>query len=117
MTNQQELANTFCDMHKSLYGCRARFCYDWTVEELESGIVRLQEEINEEHGYEERQRKELAEQCHVSVEQIIEWENEQRKVWQTHGSLHMAEINRDYIESLPVEPYEEAHHFELGKAA
>lgn len=117
MTYQQDLANTFCDMHKSLYGCRARFCYDWAVEELESGITRLQEEINEEHGYEERQRKELAEQCHVSVEQIIEWENEQLKFWQTQGSLHMAEINRDYIESLPVEPYEDAHHFELGKAA
>lgn len=117
MTYQEELANTFCDMHKSLYGCRARFCYDWSVVELEAGISRLQEEINEEHGYEERQRKELAEQCHVSVEQIIEWENQQREVWQTHGSLHMAEINRDYIESLPAEPYEAFHSIELGKVA
>jgi hypothetical protein len=107
MNYQQELANTFCDMHKSLHGCRARFCYDWSVEELESGIARLDQQIQEELNYEKQQRENLASECHVSVEQIVEWERGE-------CSGQYVEVNRDFIESLPVEPYEWAHELEVA---
>ena len=115
MTHHQELAECFSDMHKSMYGCRARFAYDWTVEELQDGINRLQDEIEEENNREQKEREELAAQCHVSVDQIIAWEDEQYDVWRyTNNALNMQTIDRDFIESLPVEPYEWAHELEVA---
>ena len=110
MTNQQNLAETFSDMHKSLYGCRARWAYDMSEEELERGIERLGEEIEYEWNREEIERKELAVQCHVSVEQIEEWEK-------TEFSSIFNVVDRKFIESVPAEPYEEFHCIELGVAA
>lgn len=107
MTKQQELAETFSDMHKSLYGCRARWAYDMSVEELESGIERLGDQIDEEINAEKQERENLAAQCHVSVDQIIEWERGE-------CSGQHVDVDRDFIESLPVEPYEWAHELEMA---
>jgi len=110
MTYQQELAETFSDMHKSLYGCRARWAYDMSEEELKRSIERLGEEIEYEWKREEIEREELAVQCHVSVEQIKEWEK-------TEFSSVFNVVDREFIEAIPVEPYEEYHSIELGIAA
>lgn len=110
MTRQESLAECFSDMHKSLYGCRARWAYDMSVEELERSIERLQEEIEYEEKREEIERQELAVQCHVSVEQIEEWEK-------TEFSSIFNVVDREFIEAIPVEPYEEFHDIELSMAA
>ena len=117
MNRHDELAELFSDMHKSMYGCRARWAYDMSEEDLEIAVKRLGEEIEEENNREEVERNELAAQCHVSVEQIIKWENEQNMMWRYGMGYNMQTVDQAFIESLPAEPYEEAHYFELGKAA
>lgn len=117
MTRQEMLAETFSDMHKSLYGCRARWAYDMSEQELERSIERLGNEIEEEFNREENERKELAAQCHVSVEDIDRWEREENEMWKFTGVYKIQQVDQEYIESRPVEPYEEAHSFELGRAA
>lgn len=117
MTNQQMLAETFSDMFKSIHGCRARWAYDLSVEELERGMDRMQEEIIEQENWEEEERKRLAAICHVSVDQIAQWEREEDQMWKITGVYKIQQVDQEYIESRPVEAYEDAHYFELGKAA
>lgn len=117
MTRQEQLAEIYSDMHKSLYGVRARWAWDLSEESLEISIARLDEEIYEEFQREKLQREQLAAKCNVSVEQIIEWEEEQNELWRYGMGRKMKTVDQAFIESLPVEPYEEAHRFELGGAA
>lgn len=116
-TRQESLAELFSDMHKSLYGCRARWAYDMSEEDLERSVERLGQEIEEEFHREENERKELAAQCHVSEDDIIRWEKQENEMWKYTGVYKIQSVDQKYIESLPAEPYEEAHYFELGKAA
>jgi len=117
MTHQEMLAETFSDIFKSIEGVRARWAYDMTVEELERGIERMQEQIIEEENWEKEERKRLAAICHVSVDDIVRWEREEDQMWKFTGVYRIQQVDQEYIESRPVEAYEDAHLFELGKAA
>ena len=60
---------------------------------------------------EQEERENLASACHVSVEQIIEWESSE------YNWARAVKIDVAFIDAQPVEPYEEFHSFELGRAA
>lgn len=115
--DRMQVANNISDCSKAAVGSRQGVDWkDYSLAELNEILDGWVELANAEYQYEvEREQQEeidrenLAVSCHVSVEQIIEWESSQDTWYNT--------IDREFIESIPVEPYEEAHYFELGKAA
>lgn len=117
--DRMQLGNSISDCSKAAVGCRIGV--DWTehtkaeLEEILDGWVRMANEQYEAEceweKREEEERENLASQCHVSVDQIVEWES------QYDDCYRSAIVDRDFIESRPVEPYEEYHSIELGMAA
>lgn len=59
-TELEQLQISYSEMHKDVYGCRARFHYDWDLERLKAAYDRLCETAAEEFEREVREQKEAA---------------------------------------------------------
>jgi hypothetical protein len=71
MTELEELESTYCDMHKDVYGVKARWYRAESVEQARADIKSLEEALEAYTKQERRNQQQAAERFEKRLEEII----------------------------------------------
>ena len=102
-TELEQYQIDYSELHKDVYGVRARFHYDWSLEELKDAYDRLCKEAEEEFAREQEAQKQAAIEFENTLVGLIELGAEDRETalrWLLDSTIEY-DMDRCYIDNDP----------------